>query len=81
MSRLNPTNKSLRDNHIRELFRTVKKKNPKWDIYYVIDEVAGKVFLSTATVAKILKQDNTPIPSHVTVIERTKKMAEYAKTA
>jgi hypothetical protein len=66
--------KQKRDQFIRDRFRYHRKKNPKWTIFAVIEEVAGEMFLSPVTVAKILKQSNEPkVPYPVTVSKRTKK--------
>jgi hypothetical protein len=59
--------RQLRDNHIRQQFTTVRKKNPKWTIIAVIEEVATSIYLSPVTVAKILKEHNVDVPCADTV--------------
>ena len=64
----NPLLKMKRDQHIRDRFRYHRKRNPKWTIIAVIEEVANEVFLSPVMVTKILKQNNEPkVPDPVTV--------------
>lgn len=71
---LSKQNKEKRNQHIKERFRYHRKKNPKWDIIYVIDEVAKEVYLSNATVTKILKEKDEPVPCVDTVVSRTKHL-------
>ncbi|MDV6170218.1 hypothetical protein R1T16_17410 [Flavobacterium sp. DG1-102-2] len=54
-----------RNNKVRKLFYDVQKKNPKWRIDAVLDEVAEKVFLAPRTVDAIISyegiyNDNPP---------------------
>lgn len=65
----NPYLIEKRNEHVRTLFRTIRKKEPKWTIIAVIEEVAEKVFLSPATVSKILKQHDSKIPDVKTVVK------------
>ena len=70
----NPLLKQKRDQFIRERFRYHRKKNPKWTIFAVIEEVAAEVFLSPVMIAKILKQNNEPhIPDSTTVSKKMKQ--------
>lgn len=43
-----------RNNFVRQLFYDIQKKNPKWRIECVIEEVAKKVFLAERTVEAII---------------------------
>lgn len=45
---------TLRNNHVRKLFRETELKNPKWRRECVVEEVAKKVFLSERTVEAII---------------------------
>jgi predicted transcriptional regulator len=65
----NPQLIQKRNDHVRARFRCVRKKNPKWTIVAVIEEVAEEVFLSPATVSKILKQVENKIPDVKTVVK------------
>ncbi|PZP42161.1 MAG: hypothetical protein DI598_17245, partial [Pseudopedobacter saltans] len=51
----NPNRIQLRNNFVIERFRFHKRRNPKWEIVYIIEAVADDVFLEPTTVAKILK--------------------------
>lgn len=59
-----------RNNHIRLRFRYHRKKNPKWTIFAVIEEVANEFWLESVTVAKILKEDESRIPDTKTILKR-----------
>ena len=48
-------------------FRYHRKHNPRWTIIAVIEEVASEVWLSPATVGKILKETDSKIPSTPTI--------------
>lgn len=63
----------LRDNSIRTRFTYHRKKNPKWTIVAVIEEVADEFFLSSTTIAKILKRNNVEVPSSNTIAKYTKR--------
>ena len=62
-----PHRTKARDEHVRNRFRYHRKKNPKWMIQAVIDEVAAEVFLSPVTVAGILKKNNEDVPAQSTI--------------
>lgn len=65
----NPQLIQQRNDHVRARFRFVRKKNPKWTIVAVIEEVAKEVFLKPATVSKILKEFDSKIPDVKTVVK------------
>lgn len=46
-----------RNNHVRNLFYELQKKNPKWRIECIIEEVAIKTFLSCRTVEAIISYE------------------------
>jgi hypothetical protein len=70
----NPLLKMKRDQYIRDRFRYHRKRNPKWTIFAVIEEVAEELFLSSTTIAKILKQNNEPkVPDPATVNKHLKE--------
>ena len=71
---LSPENKHLRNLHVKERFRFYRKKNPKWNIIYIIDEVAKEVFLSNATVAKILKESDENVPCKDTIVAHSRHL-------
>lgn len=49
---------------VHERFRYHRKKNPKWKLNYVIDEVAKEMFITPLTVMRILKQPLAkPVPT------------------
>ena len=60
-----------RDEALKERFRHHRKKNPKWRIDAIIEEVAGEFYLSCVTVTKILKgQNESHIPDPSTISRR-----------
>lgn len=59
-----------RNAHVRDRFRYHKKKNPKWNIIFVIKEVSEEVFLSPATITKILKTAEEEVPAVDTVVSQ-----------
>jgi hypothetical protein len=63
-----------RNDYILLKFREVKKKNPKWNIIYVIKEVADDVFLTPAMVAIILKIHKEDVPANKTVAKQIKRL-------
>lgn len=63
----NPSKIQKRNEYIRQRFRYHRKKNPKWTIIAVIEEVASEVWLESTTVAKILKESDSRIPDVKTV--------------
>ena len=65
----NPQKILERNEHIRCRFRVVRKKNPKWTIIAVIEEVANEVWLSPATVSKVLKENDPRIPDVKTIVK------------
>ncbi len=69
MPRNNPIYIQKRNEHIKILYRAVRKNNPKWTWIAVIEEVAEKVWLSPATVGKILRQDDPKIPDVKTIVK------------
>ncbi len=71
---LSPQNKFRRDLHVKDRFRYYRKKNPKWNMIYIIDEVAKEVFLSHAMVSKILKQNNEDVPCKDTVTKYCRQL-------
>ncbi len=71
----NPLLLEKRNEHVRSRFRTIRKKNPKWTIIAVIEQVAEEFFLSPATVSKILKQFDSKIPDVKTVVKH--QTAQY----
>jgi hypothetical protein len=66
-----------RNDYIRNRFRYHRKKNPKWTIFAVIEEVASEVWLESTTVGKILKADNPRIPDVKTIAKRTAEAQLY----
>ena len=62
-----------RNNFIRLRFTHHRKKNPKWTVIAVIEEVAVEVYLSPNTVTKILKEYDVPVPSKDTVTKYTRQ--------
>ncbi len=71
MARNNPIYLQKRNEFIRNRFRSVRKKNPKWTIIAVIEEVAQDVFLSPSTVSRILKETDAKIPDAKTIRKYT----------
>ena len=71
---LSPENKRRRNLHVKERFRYYRKKNPKWNIIYIIDEVAKEVFLSHDMVSKILKQNDEDVPCKDTVTKHCRQL-------
>lgn len=61
-----------RNNYIKVRFRYHRKKNPKWTIIAVIEEVGDEFFLSPTTVAKILKEMDETVPATDTISKYTK---------
>lgn len=64
------TLREKRDEHIKMRYRHHKKKNPKWQVEFVIAAVAEEMFLAPTTVGKILKGRNEQVPSHPTIQKR-----------
>ncbi len=64
----NPDLITKRNEYVRERFRHHRKRNPKWNIIYIIEEVARDVYLTPATVTKILKQNDEKVPCVETVV-------------
>lgn len=46
-----------RNNHVRQLYDSIKAKNPKWRNDAIIEEVASKAFLSIRTVEAIIYRE------------------------
>ncbi len=70
----NSTLLKQRNTDIKTRFRQHRKRNPKWSIIAVIEQVAEDFYLSPATIAKILKDaDNISVPCVDTV-------AKYSRT-
>lgn len=63
----NPHFIEQRNEYIRVQFRAIRKKNPKWTIIAVIEQVAQDVWLSPATVGKVLKTTHRHIPATKTI--------------
>ncbi|MGN6604546.1 MAG: hypothetical protein ACTHK8_18955 [Ginsengibacter sp.] len=66
----------LRNNAIRENFRQVRKKNPKWTIVAVIEDVADTFYLSPSTVTSILKQMDEKVPAVDTIAKYTRPVQQ-----
>ena len=49
------TKRKKRDEKVRKLFDTVSKKNPKWRVECVFEEVADMMYISSKTVEDIVK--------------------------
>lgn len=62
----------LRNNYIRARFRHHRKKNPKWTIVAVIEETADEIYLSPATVTRILKSLDEQVPAVDTIAKYTR---------
>lgn len=73
----NPELKKKRDQFIRERFRYHRKKNPKWTVIAVIEEVAAEVFLTPVMVTKILKQSKEQVPDPVTISNMLNKKGRH----
>lgn len=69
----NPTLLQQRNTHIKIRFRFHRKRNPKWTIIAVIEEVADEVFLSPTTIGKILKTQDCEVPCADTVAKHSRK--------
>ena len=64
----NPLLTQKRNEMIVTRFRHYKKKNPKWTIIALLQEVADEFYLNPTTVSKIIKGSGLPkIPSAKTV--------------
>lgn len=61
----------LRNNSIRERFTFHRKKNPKWTVVAVIEEVASEFYLSPARTTKILKDMDVKVPCVNTISKYT----------
>lgn len=61
-----------RNNNIRARFSYHRKKNPKWTVVAVIEQVAFEFYLSPATTTKILKEMDVPVPATNTIIKYTR---------
>ena len=53
MTRQNRLN--LRNEKVRTLFNSLSKKNPKWRVDAVIEEIQKTIFLSSRTIEAILR--------------------------
>jgi len=60
-----------RNNSIRLRFRYHRKKNPKWTIVAVIEEVSTEFYLAPGTVTRILKEMDEAVPAVNTIIKYT----------
>jgi hypothetical protein len=63
----NPLFIQKRNEHIKQRFRYHRKKNPKWTLIAVIETVAEEVWLSPASVSKVLRKDDPKIPDVKTI--------------
>lgn len=61
-----------RNQYIKERYRNLKKKNPKWRYEALVEEVSKEVFLSPIMVVKILKQDGEKSVPHPSTIYRNR---------
>lgn len=65
-----------RNQYVRDRFRYLRKRNPKWTIEAIIEDVAKDIFLSEVTIVKILKSANeSKVPSHPTMSKYNKEKA------
>lgn len=62
-----------RNQHVIARFKHHRKRNPKWRVEAVLEEVSGEVFLSTITIVKILKQENERVPDASTLYRAKQK--------
>jgi len=74
----NPTLLKNRNTAIKAAYKALKKRNPKWSWEAIIQDVANDFYLSTATVAKIIREDDATIPCVDTVIKYTKAVQHVA---
>jgi len=66
----NPILIQKRNEQIISRFRYYKKKNPKWTIIAVIQEVGTEFYLNPSTVSKIIKGTGSGrVPSVKTVVK------------
>lgn len=61
-----------RNQHIITRYRFHRKKNPKWTVMAVIEEVANEFYLSPVTISMILKSESEDVPCHATVLKYTR---------
>jgi hypothetical protein len=64
---LSKENKERRDRKVLERYRQIRKKNPRYTIVSIIEEVAFDTFLSTTTVTNIIKKNGWSVPDAKTV--------------
>lgn len=64
--------RKLRNNSIRIRFRYHRKKNPKWTIVAVIEQVGDEFYLSPCTITKILKEMDEEVPAVDTIAKYTR---------
>lgn len=64
----NPELTQQRNQHIVNRFRYIRRKNPRWRIEFIIEQVAQEVFLSSVTVVNIIKAcSDDKVPTGVTI--------------
>lgn len=68
----NTSLKQQRNNSIRKRFTYHRKKNPKWTIVAVIEQVSFEFYLSPTTTTKILKEMDVEVPAANTIHKYTR---------
>ncbi|MFP5039420.1 hypothetical protein [Parasediminibacterium sp. JCM 36343] len=66
----NPNLIEKRNEKVVDRFRYHKKKNPKWTIVAVMQEVADEMFLTTTTVGRIIKSSRKVNVPDVKTVKR-----------